>query len=118
MWENSSRRRVASASSSAPSRTIVASTSPQLSSMGSSRPPTTWPIGSMLLPIELRLQDLDDATVAIDFQHCPIGDAARRPGDADDGGDPQLPRHDYGMAHLGADIDDHRLGGHEQRCPR
>src|SRR5205809_527422 len=109
MCENSSRHSVASGSRSVPSRTIVDSTSPQSSSIGSSRPPTTRPRGSMSNPIALRLEHFHDANVAVDFEEGPVWDAPGGAGDADDGGDAELAGHDDGVAHFGAHVDDDGL---------
>src|SRR6266568_1149974 len=116
--ENSSRHWTASGSSSVSSSTIVASTSPQASSVRSVRPPTTRPMGSMLRSTDLYLQDLDHARVAVDFEEGAVGDGAGGAGDAHDGGDAELTGHDDGVAHLRANVHDDRLGGHEQRRPR
>src|SRR6266568_4003471 len=104
--ENSSRHWTASGSSRASSSTIVASTSPQASSVRSVRPPTTRPMGSMLRSTDLYLQDLDHARVTVDFEEGAVGDGAGGAGDAHDSGDAELTGHDDGVAHLRAHVDD------------
>ncbi len=55
--------------------------------------------------------------VAVHLDQGAVGDPTGRIGDRDRAGDAEFPADDDGVTHHCADIDDDRVGGHEQRGP-